>query len=55
MKKEKYSEILCHLVKLKTKEEKMELLFNSIESNDYDGNGFNDELICLYNKLKDEK
>ena len=55
MKRNEYYEILCHFAKLKTKEEKMEFLFNSIESIDYDGNGFNDELIRLYNKLKDEK
>ena len=55
MKKDKYNEILYHFAKLNTKEEKMELLLNSIESIDYDGNGLNDELICLYNKLKDKK
>ena len=55
MKQDKYHEILCHLVTLKTKEEKMEFLFNSIESIDCDGNGFNDELILLYDKLKKEK
>ncbi|GEM_PF-1655015 len=53
MKKDKYFEILSHLVKLKTTQEKMEFLSNSIESIDYDCNGFNDELIHLYNKLKD--
>ena len=55
MKSDKNNEILCHLVKLKTKDEKIEFLFNSLESIDYDVNGFNDELIDLYNELKGKK
>lgn len=54
MKKDKYCEILIKLnsESCKTKKEKIEYLESVIESTDYDGEGWNDELIALYNKIK---
>lgn len=54
MKKDKYCEILIKLnsESCKTKKEKIEYLESVIESTDYDGEGWNDELIALHNKIK---
>lgn len=55
MEKETYDKVIKELAEKKTKQEKLDFLLNSIETVDFDLNGWNNELIGLYEKLKDDK